>query len=90
MDILKKFLSRKFLAAAAGTTIGAAVALLGLDQSIIASLHSVLHGADRLLDGLGVDLALSADVHQDRGAGHGRAEETIVDSDGGVKQIDRK
>lgn len=37
MDILKKFLSRKFLAAAAGTTIGAAVALLGLDQSIIAS-----------------------------------------------------
>ena len=37
MDILKKFLSRKFLAATAGIAVGAGMAFGGLDGEIIVS-----------------------------------------------------
>ena len=73
MDILKKFLSRKFLAAAAGTTIGAAVALLGLDQSIIASCFGAAMSCASVLMYIRTEGKID-----------------IVDSDGGVKQIDKQ
>ncbi len=90
MDILKKFLSRKFLAAAAGIAVGAGMAFGGLDGEIIvscagAAMACISAGAyivtEGRIDAAAVKQAVSAVQN---------AVETIVDSDGGVKQIDKQ
>ena len=49
MDILKKFLSRKFLAAVAGTALGAAITAAGLDANIVLScMGAAMSGASLL------------------------------------------
>lgn len=81
MDILKKFLSRKFLAAAAGTTIGAAVALLGLDQSIIASCFGAAMSCASVLMYIRTEGKIDAEAVKQAVSAVQNAVETIVDSD---------
>ena len=81
MDILKKFLSRKFLAAA--------VALLGLDQSIIASCFGAAMSCASVLMYIRTEGKIDAEAVKQAVSAVQNAVETIVDSDGGVKQIDR-
>lgn len=90
MDILKKFLSRKFLAAAAGIAVGAGMAFGGLDGEIIvscagAAMACISAGAYIVTEGR-IDAAA---VKQAVGAVQD-AVEAIADSDSDVKQIDKQ
>lgn len=89
MDILKKFLSRKFLAAVAGIAVGAGMAFGGLDGEIIvscagAAMACISAGAYIITEGR-IDAAA---VKQAVGAVQD-AVETIADSDSSGSILDK-
>lgn len=89
-NILKKLTSRKFLAAAAGFVLGAALAAAGLDADVVVSCLGAGMSCASVVTYIITEGKIDAEAVKQAVSAVQNAVETIVDSDGSSKQIDRK